>query len=67
MRNNIACYLCGCKKYLVKNGCVRDNALLKIYECIDCGLVFLSSFDHISNGIMKIQGCMAGKLTKKPG
>jgi len=61
MNNIVTCYLCGCKKYLVKKGCVRDNALLKIYECIDCGLVFLSSFDHIHKGFLKIQGCMVGR------
>ena len=31
-------------------GSVRDNPELEILECVSCGLVFLSSFDHIKDG-----------------
>jgi len=41
------CYLCGSASYHERPGSVRDNASLKVLECNACGLVFLSSFDHI--------------------
>lgn len=44
------CYLCG-DAYLNKRpGSVRDRPELEILECVSCGLVFLSSFDHIRDG-----------------
>lgn len=42
-----SCYLCGSVSHHVRPGSVRDNAGLKVLECDDCGLVYLSSFDHI--------------------
>ena len=42
-----ACYLCKCEDLKKRPGKVRDNPELEIYECISCGLVFLSSFEHI--------------------
>ncbi|MBU0481852.1 MAG: class I SAM-dependent methyltransferase [Proteobacteria bacterium] len=41
-----ACYLCGCGDCRIRPGSVRDNPDLDVYECKECGLVFLSSFDH---------------------
>ena len=49
MINNATCYLCGSKNLKKREGEVRDNKNLDIMECQDCGLVFLSSFDHITN------------------
>jgi 2-polyprenyl-3-methyl-5-hydroxy-6-metoxy-1,4-benzoquinol methylase len=42
-----ACYLCGSTSNWQRPGQVRDNPTLKVLECSKCGLVFLSSFDHI--------------------
>lgn len=42
------CYLCGSSSYSVRPGKVRDNPDLLPLECSGCGLVALSSFDHIS-------------------
>lgn len=42
------CYLCKSKKHKTRSGRVRDNQDIKIYECKDCGLVFLSTKDHIT-------------------
>ncbi len=43
------CYLCGEKTAFNKRpGRVRDNQNLDVLECRSCGLVFLSSFDHIT-------------------
>jgi 2-polyprenyl-3-methyl-5-hydroxy-6-metoxy-1,4-benzoquinol methylase len=36
------CYLCGSTEHRLRPGKVRDNENLKIYECSNCGLVFLS-------------------------
>ncbi len=45
-----ACYLCGGKSLIKRPGKVRDKPDLDILECESCGLVFLSSFDHIGSG-----------------
>jgi 2-polyprenyl-3-methyl-5-hydroxy-6-metoxy-1,4-benzoquinol methylase len=47
------CYLCGCTEFNKRPGSVRDNPNLKILECTSCGLVFLSSFDHIRDDFYK--------------
>ena len=44
------CYLCGGTEFNKRPGCVRDRPELEVLECSSCGLVFLSSFDHIKNG-----------------
>lgn len=43
-----SCYLCGSQSFQTRPGKVRDNDALSINECLNCGLVFLSSFDHIN-------------------
>lgn len=42
------CYLCNNKNYKKRKGIVRDNKNLEIFECCDCGLVFLSEDSHIN-------------------
>jgi 2-polyprenyl-3-methyl-5-hydroxy-6-metoxy-1,4-benzoquinol methylase len=44
------CYLCEGTEFNKKPGSVRDSSELEIFECTSCGLVFLSSFDHIKEG-----------------
>ncbi|MDF3820153.1 class I SAM-dependent methyltransferase [Leptospira sp. 96542] len=46
MKTN-SCYLCNTNSFQNRPGKVRDNDQLTIEECKSCGLVFLSSFDHI--------------------
>ena len=41
------CYLCSGTEFHKRPGSVRDNPDLEILECASCGLVCLSSFDHI--------------------
>ena len=41
------CFLCGGTEYIKRTGSVRDRKDLEIFECTSCGLVFLSSFEHI--------------------
>jgi len=43
------CYLCQSDKKERVEGKVRDIPDLSILRCSDCGLVFLESFDHISD------------------
>ena len=47
------CYICGDTEYNKRTGSVRDKPELEVFECVSCGLVFLSSFDHIRNGFYK--------------
>lgn len=47
MTEPLSCYLCGKDEFMKRDGNVRDNPILEIIECLSCGLVFLSSFDHI--------------------
>ncbi len=43
------CFLCNSSEYKTRPGTVRDNKELKILECCECGLVFLSQDSHIDN------------------
>ena len=43
------CYLCKSNSIRERPGIVRDNNQLRVLECNDCGLVFLSSFEHIQD------------------
>lgn len=44
------CYLCNSSRHQQREGSVRDNKNLKILECLNCGLVYLDSHDHIEAG-----------------
>ncbi len=46
---NDTCYLCKSKDIKELKGTVRDYPHLKNLKCQNCGLVFLDSFDHISD------------------
>lgn len=46
--SGFSCYLCGGKSISIRRGHARDNENLVPLECNQCGLVTLSSFDHIS-------------------
>lgn len=43
------CYICGNNDFLKRPGTVRDNKSLDVIECKHCGLVTLSSTDHLSS------------------
>lgn len=53
------CYLCGAEAHSFRKGKVRDDPDLKIRECTKCGLVSLSSTDHIKNGHYENSGMHA--------
>lgn len=46
----MSCYLCNHTDRRIRKGTVRDDASLRIVECINCGLVALSSMEHIHAG-----------------
>ena len=50
MLNYKQCYLCGETEFKKRPGSVRDKPELRVFECSRCGLVFLSSFNHIKEG-----------------
>ncbi len=60
-----SCYICGGEKFIRRPGKVRDNASLEAMECIDCGLVFLSSFSHITEGFYGNSGMHAGEVDRE--
>ncbi len=43
----MTCYLCNHPDFSIRKGAVRDNPSLQIIECTNCGLVALSSLQHI--------------------
>lgn len=44
------CYLCSQPDFRVRKGAVRDDKSLQVLECANCGLVTLSSFQHVRTG-----------------
>lgn len=41
------CYLCNSSSFAKRKGLVRDAPELNIFECCQCGLVFLSNVEHM--------------------
>ena len=58
----VNCYLCDSSSYRQRPGVVRDNASLKVLECNNCGLVFLSSFEHIQDSHYEHSGMHGDQL-----
>lgn len=54
--NNLQCYLCESIDFQRLPGKVRDNPRLYILKCNSCGLIFLSSFSHITDEFYKLSG-----------
>jgi 2-polyprenyl-3-methyl-5-hydroxy-6-metoxy-1,4-benzoquinol methylase len=50
------CYLCESATLKIRKGQVRDMPDLKILECTNCGLVTLSSLEHIQSGFYEESG-----------
>ena len=58
----MTCYICNHSDFLVRQGSVRDNPSLQIHECVNCGLVTLSSFQHIQHGHYESSGMHGEEL-----
>ncbi|ANS76087.1 methyltransferase [Paenibacillus yonginensis] len=48
-----------------REGKVRDSDVLEVLECNNCGLVYLSSFDHINDKFYEDSGMLSGKVNIK--
>ncbi len=46
----MSCYICSHNQHKVRKGTVRDAPDLAVHECVNCGLVSLSSLEHIQAG-----------------
>ena len=57
------CYLCNSTSFTTRKGQVRDVPDLKILECTDCGLVTLSSLEHIQAGFYEDSGMHGTETT----
>lgn len=55
------CYLCQSNSFSFRPGSVRDNENLKVCECDDCGLVYLSSFEHVKDDLYEESGMHVGQ------
>jgi 2-polyprenyl-3-methyl-5-hydroxy-6-metoxy-1,4-benzoquinol methylase len=56
----MTCYLCNLSNFRERKGAVRDDPSLRILECTACGLVRLSSFQHIHAGHYANSGMHGG-------
>jgi len=45
----MSCYLCKSNNFYIRKGSVRDDENINILECNNCGLVYLSSLNHIED------------------
>jgi methionine biosynthesis protein metW len=59
--NKFSCYLCSGNEYIRRDGCVRDKPELEIWQCTTCGLVCLSTFEHISEAVYKTSAMHANQ------
>jgi len=50
------CYICNSNHFTNRKGEVRDAPEIKVIQCEDCGLVTLSSIDHITDGFYEESG-----------
>jgi len=57
------CYLCGSEKHTQIADRVRDRDDVSVLRCDDCGLVFLSSFDHITKDFYEESKIHKGKTS----
>ena len=55
------CYLCGSAHHSQIADRIRDRDDIAVLKCDDCGLVFLSSFDHITENFYKESKIHKGK------
>lgn len=56
------CYLCSNQDFVPVRGVVRDRPEIPIKKCKACGLVFLSSFDHIGKESYQNSGMHGGHV-----
>lgn len=60
------CYLCKSASSTKRKGHVRDNPELDVLECNECGLVYLSSLNHISEHHYENSGMHGSEIISVP-
>ena len=55
-KTTIQCYLCGNKEKFHQEGVTRDACEIGVLKCEVCGLIFLESASHISEGFYENSG-----------
>ena len=58
----MACYLCQSQEYELRHNRVRDRDDINVLECVKCGLVYLSSIEHINDEFYEESGMMNGNV-----
>lgn len=56
----MSCYVCQSTLFVERKGRVRDLPDIKVLECSECGLVYLSDTDHIQPGFYENSGMHEG-------
>ncbi|MFD0961892.1 class I SAM-dependent methyltransferase [Paenibacillus chungangensis] len=56
------CYLCDGEQFSLRHTGVRDNPDINVMECENCGLVFLSSFNHINDEYYEESSMLGGAI-----
>lgn len=62
MEKIMTCYLCNHHSANIRKGVVRDGPALQIFECNNCGLVSLSSLQHIKTAHYENSGMHGDNL-----
>ncbi len=62
---NQECYLCHQNNIEENFPFTRDNKNIKVLKCQNCGLIFLSTFDHIQNEFYENSGMHNGSIELK--
>lgn len=65
MKEGKICYLCGHDVFNKREGKVRDNPNLEVFQCVKCGLIFLSSFEHIDDSFYENSLMHGGAINVK--
>ena len=56
------CYLCDSQHFSVLKGTVRDTPHIKVFECVDCGLVTLDKYDQTSEVFYQESGMQGSDI-----
>lgn len=59
------CSICQSKNINMCHPYVRDNEEIQVLKCGDCGLVFLSSLDHVADDFYEESGMLSGDVNLK--
>lgn len=56
------CYICNGEDSSIRHQGVRDNPAIDVLECQRCGLVYLSTFEHINDLFYEQSAMLGGKV-----